>query len=107
MTSEPPPPEDPDADFQWDDRYAEYLIAMEQLCASAELARLRVEVITAGGGRITGLVVPLPGTDVWDRLGETGSARMLQIDDTRVCFDEIRQLTIHPPSARLSVVSAR
>ncbi len=107
MTSEPPPPEDPDADFQWDDRYAEYLIAMEQLCASAELARLRVEVITVDGGRITGLVVPLPGADAWDRVGETGSPRMLQIDDTPVCFDEIRQLTIHPPSARLSVVPAR
>ncbi|MGH3600184.1 MAG: hypothetical protein ACRDQH_07885 [Pseudonocardiaceae bacterium] len=50
-------------DPQRDDRYAEYLIAMENLCTSAELARLRVEVITTRGGRITGLVVPTGRAD--------------------------------------------
>jgi hypothetical protein len=104
MTTERHPSEDATPDLQWDDRYAEYLIAMEQLCASAELARLRIEVITVDGGRITGLVGPLDGVDAWDRVDATGFPRTLKIDNTRVCFEEIRQLTIHPPSAGLSVV---
>jgi hypothetical protein len=107
MTIERHPPEDATPDLHWDDRYAEYLIAVEQLCASAELARLRVEVITVEGGRITGLVGPLHGADAWDRVDAAGSPRTLQIDDTCVCFEEIRQLTIHPPLAGLSVVEAR
>jgi len=82
--------------LRWDDRYAQYLIAMGHLCASAELARLRVEAITAHGDRISGLVAPTRA-ERRDHLADTGFPRTLQIGDALVALDDVVQLTIHPP----------
>jgi hypothetical protein len=82
---------------QWDDRYEEYLIALGNLCVSAELARLRVEVTTTGGGTISGLVGPAHVLTGGDHADLTASPGTLEIDQVRVSLDEIAQLTIHPP----------
>ena len=102
MTDRLHPPASASLDPRWDDRYAEYLIAMDNLCASAELARFRIEVITTGGGTITGLVTPAANPDDSAQLGDSGVPRTLRIDDVQVCLDEIVQLTIHPPAPGVS-----
>jgi hypothetical protein len=80
-----------------DDRYSEYVIAVGQLCAAAELARFQLEVVTAEGQVVAGLV-GAPRTAAGDgELDHTGLQRTVRIDGALVNLDEIVRCTIHRP----------
>lgn len=80
-----------------DDRYSEYLIAVGQLCTAAELARFPLEVVTADGQVVVGLVdAPRTAAGVGE-LDETGLQRTVRIDDALVNLDEIVRCTMLPP----------
>jgi hypothetical protein len=82
-----------------DDRYAEYLIAVGQLCAAAELARLQLEVVTADGQVVIGPVGSPRMADGDVELDHTGLQRTVRIDDAIVNLDEIVRCTVHPPGS--------
>ena len=77
-----------------DDRYAQFLLAVGELCMTAELARLDIEVLTAGGLRATG--VP----NAMDHRYGYGDEdpRAFQIDDHAINLDEIRECALRAPS---------
>jgi hypothetical protein len=80
-----------------DDRYAEYVIAVGQLCAAAELAKFRLEVLTTTGRVVTGLVGAPRTAAGDDELDHTGLQRAVRIDGALVNLDEIVRCTVHPP----------
>jgi hypothetical protein len=81
-----------------DDRFAEYVIAVGQLCAAAELAKFRLEVLTTTGQVVTGLA-GAPRTASGDQeLDHTGLRRTVRIDGALVNLDEIAQCTVHSPA---------
>jgi hypothetical protein len=80
-----------------DDRFSEYVIAVGHLCAAAELARFQVEMITADGQAVVGLV-GAPRTAAGDgELDHTGLQRTVRVDGALVNLDEIVRCTIHRP----------
>jgi hypothetical protein len=80
-----------------DDRYAEYVIAVGQLCAAAALARFQLEVVTTDGRVIVGLV-GAPRTAAGDgELEDTGVQRTVRIDGALVNLDEIVRCTVLSP----------
>jgi hypothetical protein len=82
-----------------DDRSAEYVIAVGQLCAAAELANFRLEVLTTTGRVVTGLA-GAPRTAAGDQeLDHTGLRRTVRIDGALVNLDEITRCTVHSPAA--------
>jgi hypothetical protein len=81
-----------------DDRYSEFMIAIGQLCAAAELASLHLEVVTADGQVVVGLV-GAPRTAEGDgELDHTGLRRTVRIDGAPVNLDEIVRCTLHRPA---------
>jgi hypothetical protein len=80
-----------------DDRYSEYVIALGQLFAAAALARLRVEVATAQGQLLVGLVGAPRAAEGEMELDDTGLKRTVRIDSALVNLDEIVRCTIYPP----------
>jgi hypothetical protein len=80
-----------------DNRYSEYVIAVGQLCASAELARFRLEVVTAEGQVVVGLVGALRTAAGDGELDHTGLQRTVRIGGALVNLDEIVRCTIHRP----------
>jgi hypothetical protein len=79
------------------DRCSEYMIAVGQVCAAAELARFQLEVVTADGQVIVGLVGALRTADGEVELDHRGLQRTVRIDDALVNLDEIVRCTMHPP----------
>jgi hypothetical protein len=80
-----------------DDRFSEYVIAVGQLCAAAELARFQLEVVTADGQVVVGLV-GAPRTAEGDgELDHTGLRRTVRIDGALLNLDEIVRCTLHRP----------
>jgi hypothetical protein len=82
-----------------DDRFSEYMIALGQLCAAAELARFQLEVMTADGQVIVGLVGAPRTADGEAELDQTGLQRTVRIDGALVNLDEIVRCTMHLPEA--------
>jgi hypothetical protein len=80
-----------------DDRFSEYVIAVGQVCAAAELARFPLEVVTADGQVIAGQVGALRTGDGEVELDETGLQRTVRIDNALVNLDEIVRCTMHVP----------
>ena len=80
-----------------DDRFFEYVIAVGQVCAAAELAGFEVEVVTADGQVIVGLVGAPRIADGEIELDETGLQRTVRIGDALVNLDEIVRCTMHLP----------
>jgi hypothetical protein len=80
-----------------DDRYSEYMIAVGQLCAAAELASFRLEVVTADGQVVVGLA-GAPRTAAGNgELDDTGLQRTVRIDGALVNLDEIVRCTVLSP----------
>ena len=80
-----------------DDRYSEYVIAVGELCAAAELARFHLEVVTTDGRIVLGLA-GAPRTATGDgELDHTGLQRTVRVDGSLVNLDEIVRCTIHRP----------
>lgn len=80
-----------------DDRVSEYMIAIGQVCAAAELGRFQLEVVTVDGRVIVG-VADGPRTGRGEaELDETGLHRTVLIDDALVNLDEIVQCTMRLP----------
>ncbi|MFZ0385228.1 MAG: hypothetical protein WAL22_06175 [Solirubrobacteraceae bacterium] len=80
-----------------DDRYSEFVIAVGQLCAAAELARFQLEVVTDDGQVVVGQV-GAPRTAAGDaELDHTGLQRTVRVDGALVNLDEIVRCTIHRP----------
>jgi hypothetical protein len=80
-----------------DDRVSEYVIAIGQACAAAELARFQLEVITADGRVVVGLVGSLRTAEGDFELDQTGLQRTVRIDGALVNLDEIVACTLHLP----------
>ncbi|MFZ0386753.1 MAG: hypothetical protein WAL22_13895 [Solirubrobacteraceae bacterium] len=80
-----------------DDRNSEYAITVGQLCAAAELARFRLEVVTADGQVVAGLA-RAPRTATGDgELDDTGLQRTVRIGGALVNLDEIVRCTVLSP----------
>jgi hypothetical protein len=78
------------------DRYAQFVIAIGDLCAAAERAGLSVMLTLASGQHVLGIpYVHVAGA--LDELDETGYARTFRIDAAVVNLDEIVALSIHAP----------
>jgi hypothetical protein len=80
-----------------DDRFSEYMIAIGQACAAAELASFQLEVVTADGRVVTGLVGALRSAEGEIELDQTGLQRTVRIDGALVNLDEIVACTLHVP----------
>ena len=80
-----------------DDRYSEYVIAVGQVCAAAELARFQLEVVTADGQVIVGPAGAPRTADGDVELDQTGLQRTVRIDGALVNLDEIVRCTVHSP----------
>jgi hypothetical protein len=80
-----------------DDRVSEYVIAVGQACAAAELASFQLEVITADGRVVVGLVGALRTAEGDFELDQTGLQRTVRIDGALVNLDEIVACTLHLP----------
>jgi hypothetical protein len=81
-----------------DDRYSEYVIAVGQLCAAAELARFQMEVVTSDGQAVIGLV-GAPRTAAGEgELDHTGLRRTVRVDGALVNLDEIVRCTVLRPA---------
>jgi hypothetical protein len=80
-----------------DDRYSEYVIAVGQVCAAAELASFQLEVVTADGQVIVGLVGAPRTAEREAELDQTGLRRTVRIDGALVNLDEIVRCTMHVP----------
>jgi hypothetical protein len=80
-----------------DDRFSEYIIAVGQVCAAAELARFQLEVVTGDGQVVAGLVNAPRTADGEVELDQTGLQRTVQIADTLVNLDEIVRCTMLVP----------
>jgi hypothetical protein len=86
----------PCADLE--DSHAQFLIAVGDLCAAAELAGLRVEVLIGGGRRIGGIPASLRGAPRGKLLSETGYTRTFRVDDALVNLDDILECAVHAPT---------
>ena len=87
-----------------DDRYAEYVIAVSELCAAAELASFQLEVLTTEGQVVAGMV-GAPRAAAGDaELDHTGVQRTVRIDGALVNLDEIVRCTIHRPDVVASLL---
>jgi hypothetical protein len=80
-----------------DDRFCEYVIAVGHVCAAAELAKFPLEVVTADGHVIEGLVGALRTADGEVELDHTGLQRTVRIDGALVNLDEIVRCTMLVP----------
>jgi hypothetical protein len=80
-----------------DDRYSEFMIAIGQLCAAAELASLNLEVVTTDGQVVIGLVGAPRTAEGAGELDHTGLQRTVRIDGALVNLDEIVRCTLHRP----------
>jgi hypothetical protein len=80
-----------------DDRFSEYMIAVGQACAAAELARFQLEVVTADGQVVVGLVGAPRTAEGEVELDQTGLQRTVRIDGALVNLDEIVACTLHVP----------
>ncbi|MBV9817836.1 MAG: hypothetical protein JOZ07_05735 [Solirubrobacterales bacterium] len=83
-----------------DDAYAQFMIAIVELCLSADLAGLRVEVLTTGGLQIEGVPTSIRQAEDEGQVDSTGYARTFRINDALVNLDDITQCTIHAPALR-------
>ena len=80
-----------------DDRRLQFMIAVGDLCSSAALASLNVEVCTADGTRVRGVpgvVHPAAGEAALD---DIGYARTLRINARVVNLEDIVQCSICSP----------
>jgi hypothetical protein len=80
-----------------DDRYSEYVIAVGQLCAAAELASFHLEVVTTDGHVVAGLVGAPRTAEGAGELDHTGLRRTVHVDGAQVNLDEIIRCTLHRP----------
>jgi hypothetical protein len=81
-----------------DDRRAQFLIAVADLCGAASLAGLEVEVRPAGGPAETARGIPHPhAASGGDEVEATGYGRTLAIDGRILNLDEVEQCTIFAP----------
>jgi hypothetical protein len=80
-----------------DERYSEYVIAVRQLCAAAELASFHLEVVTTDGQVVIGLVGAPRTAEGAGELDHTGLRRTVRIDGALVNLDEIVRCTLHRP----------
>jgi hypothetical protein len=83
-----------------DDRYAQFLIAVGDLCAVAAIAGLSVETCTADGARTVGVPGSILRTQGGGQVEHSGYARTFRLDDQYVNLDEIVQCTVWAPTER-------
>ena len=81
-----------------DDSHAQFLIAVGDLCVAAELAGLRVDVVTGGGRRIGGIPASLRGAEGGEQVNETGYTRTFRVNDALVNLDDILECAVHAPT---------
>jgi hypothetical protein len=79
-----------------DDRMAQYLIAIGDVCSAAERASLEVSLVTAAGTTVVGVPYPHEATR-GNELDDTGYARTFRVNDALVNLDEIVALTVRAP----------
>jgi hypothetical protein len=83
-----------------DDRRAQFLIAVGDLCTAAGLAGLEVEVRpnVDRSERIRGVPYPHRAADAGaDTINETGYARPMAIGDHVIDLDDIHECTVYAP----------
>jgi hypothetical protein len=80
-----------------DDRHSQYLIAIGDLCVSAALASLTVDVQTAAGARYRGVPGSIRSSTDLDEAEASGYARAFRVDDALIHIDEITECTIVAP----------
>jgi hypothetical protein len=80
-----------------DDRYAQFLIAVGDLCVAAALAGLDIEARTTDGVRTVGVPGPLSHADGDKQFDEGGYDRTFRIDDRVMNLEEIVECTVRAP----------
>ena len=81
-----------------DERHEQFFIAVGDLCVSAALAALVVELRTALGQRVCGIPSSVRYTKGRDEVDDTGYGRWFQIDKALVRLDEIVKCTVSAPT---------
>jgi len=81
-----------------DDRYAQFLIAVGDLCVAAALAGLDVEARTADGKRTVGVPGLVRHSDGNEQVDDSGYARTFRIDEHIMHLDEIVECTLRAPA---------
>lgn len=84
-----------------DNRRAQFLIAVGDLCTAAGLAELEVDLSWRGdGGGVRAIRgIPRP-TRSCDELEEIGYARTLRVDDRVIEMQDVVACTLHAPADR-------
>ena len=80
-----------------DDRHAQFLIAISELCAAAATAELPVELDTNDGHRLRGVPTPAPFSRGVGEIDDTGYGDPIQVDGIAVALETIRACTIRSP----------
>jgi hypothetical protein len=80
-----------------DDRYAQFLITVGDLCAAAALAGLEVEACTADGARAVGVPGSIKRTDGDEEVDHSGYARTFLVDGHLLNLDEIIKCSVRAP----------
>ena len=79
------------------DRQAQFLITVADLCAAASLAALPVELVTRDGVRTGGVPGSLRRSAGAEQVDDSGYARTFRIDSRLVNLDEIVECTMRSP----------
>jgi hypothetical protein len=78
-----------------DDRRAQFLIAVADLCAAASLARLEVELRTRGDEVVRGIPHPRYAPAAGHEADGAERGRVVVIDDHILRLDELEECTIY------------
>jgi hypothetical protein len=80
-----------------DDRVAQFLVSVGNLCADAHVGGLTVRLVLEKGEQVVGVAAPPPESEGSDELDTTGYVDCVWIGGVAVALSEVVEATIHRP----------
>jgi hypothetical protein len=81
-----------------DDRVAQFLVSVGNLCADAHVGGLTVQLVLDNGAEIVGVATPPPESEGSDQLDGTGYVDCVRVDGVDVPLSEVAEATIYRPA---------
>jgi hypothetical protein len=81
-----------------DDRHAQFLIAVGDLCSTAAMAGLQVEILDVRGTTTHGIPGAVRSAGGKDAVDDTGYAKAFRVEDHVVDLEDVVQCTIRSPA---------
>jgi hypothetical protein len=80
-----------------ENRHAQFLIAVGELCLAAETGGLMIDIVTSDGASACGVPGAVRPTGSDRQVDDTGFARMFRVDGRIVDLAAVRACTIRAP----------